>query len=353
MNRRSFLTSTLATAGVVHSAAQTGPGEPARRLKCKADGTFKVLMISDQHYVPTPDRYGIELTEKLIAAEKPDVVFAVGDCMSGDTCFSPEDVQKTAANVGEAMEKAHVPWAIAFGNHDQEHFARTHLDKAQVLAYYERYPYNVNGGWVRGLHGAGNKNFLVWNAAGTKPVFNLWLVDSGDYTKNRKDDRYDWIRPDQIHWYCETSKRLEKEYGQKIPSLMFFHIALPEFGVAATSRKIVGERHEPESPSNVNSGLFAAALDREDVKGIYCGHDHVNNYVTRWKGIDLGFDGVVGFKGYPHTPPEDITNNRARGGRAFLITEADPWHYKTWMRFKDGTTNWESWSGSYFRDQIK
>jgi len=327
-------------------AAQT------KELHFRSDGNFKILAISDLHYTPQPDRNGIELTEKLIAIEKPDLVIATGDNISGDSCSTPEDVSKAVANVAAAMEKMGVPWAITLGNHDQEHFTRTHISREQIFDFYEKYPHNVNGGWTRGIHGAGNKNILIWSSNSSKPVSDIWLVDSGESVPDR-EIRYDWIHTDQVNWYSQTSKHLEAEYGHKIPGLMFFHIPLLEFHEMILSKKILGERHEPESPSNINGGMFAAVLERGDVKGIFCGHDHVNNYVGKFHGVTLGQNGVVGFHGYPHTPPEDRSNDHARGGRVILLKESDPENFKTWMRYRDGTTNWEYSSEAYERDQIK
>jgi 3',5'-cyclic AMP phosphodiesterase CpdA len=321
-------------------------------LKFRADGTFKILAISDLHYIPEPDRYGIELTEKLILTEEPDLVIVTGDNISGDNCFTPDDVKKAVGNVAAAMEKMNVPWAVTLGNHDQEHTARTHITRDQIFEYYESYTHNLNGGWVRNIHGAGNKNILIWNADGSKPVFNIWLVDSGEGAKD-PENRYDWIHADQVNWYYQTSKDLESRYGQKIPSLMFFHIPLPEFHEMILTKKILGERHEPESPSNMNGGMFAAVVDRGDVKGIFCGHDHVNNYVGKFHGVTLGQVGVAGYHAYPHTPPGDVSNDHARGGRVFLIKDSEPGSFRTWMRFRDGSTNWEYGSDAYERDQIK
>lgn len=348
MNRRDFLASPAVAAGIAQAAGNT---EPALRLK--ADGTFKILMISDQHYTAEPDRYGLALTEKLIGIEKPDLVIAAGDCISGKDCATPADLKRAIANVGSAMEKMKVAWAIAFGNHDQEHFPKTNIGKEQVLQMYASYPHNLNAGWVRGISGAGNKSLLISDAAGAKPLFCVWLIDSGDTPMNGKEDRYDWIRTDQVSWYYQTSKDLEARHGRKIPGLMFFHIPLREFGEMALSKSTIGERHEPECPSNIHSGLFPAVLERGDVRGIFCGHDHVNNYLGLWRGVQLGYDGIVGYRGYPKVPPEDRTNERARGGRVFQISEPDPARYRTWMRFADGTSNWESWSDSYVRDRLK
>lgn len=338
----------LVFAVVTAECALAAPPEP----RVRPDGTFKILALSDFHYTPAPDRYGLELTAKLISLEKPDLVILDGDNVSGDSCANPEDFKGAVANVASAMEDAGVPWAMALGNHDGEHIAKTGITRQQMLAYYEAYPHNLNGGWARDIHGAGNKNILIWSADGAKPVFSIWLLDSGESVQER-DIRYDWIHSDQTAWYFQTSADLERRYGHKIFGFMFFHIPVPEFHEMFLTRKTLGERHEPESPSGVNGGLFAAVLERGDVKGIFCGHDHVNNYVGTLRGITLGQVGVAGYHGYPHTPPEDRSNDRARGGRVILLQVPEQGRFKTWMRFRDGSVNWESWSDAYEKDQIK
>lgn len=327
------------------------PGAPPT-LKVRPDGTFKILVVSDFHYDARPDRHGVELTQKLISLEKPDLVIADGDNISGNDCHTPEDVTKAIANVASAMEAAGVPWAVTLGNHDGEHVARTHIARDQLMSYYEAHAHNLNGGWVRDIHGAGDKNLLVWSADGAAPVLSVWLIDSGESVRE-PEDNYDWIHTDQVAWYSRTSADLERRYGRKIPGLMFFHIPLPEFHEMILKKKVLGERHEPEAPSGVNGGMFAAVLERGDVKGVFCGHDHVNNYVGKLRGIMLGYVGVAGYRGYPHTPPEDRTNDRARGGRVILFNASEEGRFKTWMRFRDGSTNWEYWSDAYESDQIK
>lgn len=323
-----------------------------RRLKFRPDGTFKILAISDLHYIPQPDPNGLALTEKLIGLEKPDLVVVDGDNISGDRCATPQDVKAAVANVAQVMERMQTPWAVVLGNHDQEHFARTGVARDQVFQFYESYPFNMNAGWARDISGAGNKNLLIWAADGTRPAADVWLLDSGEKAKDPQF-RYEWIHADQVAWYWQTSKALEARYGAKVPGLMFFHIPLPEFHEMILTRKVLGERHEPESPSTVNSGLFGAILDRGDVMGVFCGHDHVNNYVGKYAGVMLGQVGVTGYYGYPHTPPEDPTNDHARGGRVMLLNESEPGRFKTWMRFRDGSVNWEHWSDAYEKAEIK
>jgi hypothetical protein len=338
MKRRSFLTHSLPVAGALVAASAA---EPDARLRCDGDGEFRILTISDLHHTPEPDEPGIALVKRLIATEKPGLVVVNGDCISGDTCSNEAELKRAIGNVAAAMEQARVPWAITFGNHDQDHFPKTKIEKSAVLSYYESYPHNLNGGRVQGLPGGGNQHLTIWNAAGTQPVFSLWLLDSGGRPQTASDE-YDWIRAEQVAWYVRTSGQLEQRWGRKVPGLMFFHIPLREFGEMVAGARIIGERHEPESPSHVNSGMFAAVVERGDVLGIFCGHDHTNNYLGRWHGVDLGYDGIGGYRGYPHTPPQDASNGRLRGGRVFAIRAGEAAHYTTWMRFQDGTRNWES-----------
>jgi hypothetical protein len=76
----------------------------------------------------------------------------------------------------------------------------------------------------------------------------------------------------------------------------------------------------------MNGDSFGGAGSRRR-EGLFCGHDHVNNYVGLYRGVALGYDGVIGYAAflvYRRDPPEP-----SRGGRVFLIKESDPWHFKT------------------------
>lgn len=352
MNRRSFVATSLAAPAVAAAAQEPAPRRPS--LRCSPDGQFTILAISDLHYRTRIDEHGIALTEQLIDTEKPNLVVVNGDCLAGaDSGRTEGELRTSIGHVAAAMEKKGVPWAITFGNHDQEHFPATKIGKEAVLAIYASYPHNVNGGYAEGLYGCGNKYMLIWNEAGTKPVYCVWLIDSNDYFQDGKNRPYDWIHASQVQWYFQTSLALEKQYGAKIPGLMFFHIPLREFGDMVNGGKIIGVRQEPECPSPVNSGMFAALLERDDVRGVYCGHDHVNNYMGKWRGIELGYDGSLGHYTYPRVEPDDPANLRVRGGRVFKITDGIPASHRTWMRFKDGSRNWESLSEALTKDHMK
>jgi hypothetical protein len=184
MNRRDLLASLpLALAGTMldpkPAAGGSDPVATSGDLRFRADGSFKILAISDLHYVAAPNAHALDLTESLIAAEQPDLVIVTGDNISGADCGSADEVRAAIANVAEVMERMRTPWAVTLGNHDQEHVERTNISREQVFAIYETYPHNRNRGRVRGLHGAGNQCILLSGSDGRTPVFALWLIDSG------------------------------------------------------------------------------------------------------------------------------------------------------------------------------
>ena len=64
--------------------------------------------------------------------------------------------------------------------------------------------------------------------------------------------------------------------------------------------------------------MFTAALERGYVKGMFVGHDHVNNYTGNYYGIQLGYDANVGYQTYGLGGAD---NDRLRGVRVFELDE--------------------------------
>jgi len=326
-----FVLSLLAlAAALIQPAIAAKPG-----LKCRADGTFKVVMFSDVQDGPRLDPRATALMEKILDTEKPDMVVIGGDCISGGLCKTRDEVKQAISCVAYPMEKRQIPWAIVFGNHDQEHFANTKMDKEEVLKVYQSYTCNLNVRGDKKIHGVGNTDMLIQDSSGKSPVFCLWLIDSNAYAPQNIGG-YDWIHADQVNWYYQTSLNLETKYGHKIPGIMFFHIPILQFGEMTSKGKFTGDRYEPDAPAKLDGGLFAAVLERGDVKGIFCGHEHVNNYVGEWMGVKLGYDSSIGYASY-NLPDSDPRSAHTRGGRVFVISQSDPWNFKTWMRFIDGS----------------
>jgi hypothetical protein len=123
-------------------------------------------------------------------------------------------------------------------------------------------------------------------------AFTLYMFDSHAYAPPGLGT-YAWIRADQIEWYRRSRA------PRRAPALAFLHIPLPEWEQAwhqGWSKQ--GHRHEPACAPSVNSGLFAAFVERGDVLGVFCGHDHVNDYAATLHGIRLVYGRATGHGGY-------------------------------------------------------
>ncbi len=338
----------VGAAGAVAATARPAAAEvPATvtagrrpRLRFRDDGTYTIVQFNDTQDDEKIDRRTLELMRAVLDDEQPDLVILNGDNITGG-CDTPLEMRQAMNNVAQPMEERGVPWAITFGNHDEDSTPTSGVDEEQMLAFYRSYRHNVNGPTARGVTGQGNSHLLIQGTNG-RPAFNVWLLDSGRYAPGTLAGQnfhgyptWDWIRMDQVDWYYDTSVALERRHGRKIPSLMFIHIPLWEYrfmwfgsvdGRTAADHErgkarhgIEGERNEEECPGPFNSGLFSAVQHRGDVKGIFCGHDHVNTYSGDYYGVLLGYAGNTGFGTYGLSGAE---RNRLRGARVYRLDES-------------------------------
>lgn len=301
-------------------------------LRFSEDGKFRILMISDIH---GGRGYAAEATTKAIAAlldeAKPDLLLLGGDiCGPGQIHVETvEDLDCVLGTLTVPMEERGIPWAHVFGNHDDK------LPGDVQEKMYEAYPHCVSKGSLCSAHGDTNYVLPVYDAAGEKILFNVFGIDDSHtmgefkeelgittpiyYPSGRHNGQGSVVMLDQIMWYWQASEALEKYNGAKIPAMMFMHIPLPEFSVITahpTDCGMKGAMREDVSCSTMNSGLFAACLERGDVKGIFCGHDHTNDYSGTYCGITLAYDGFLSYHA--------CQNNDVRGGRIIDIDASDP-----------------------------
>lgn len=342
--------SALGAAVVAGTGANAAPGAKAPKptLAFRPDGKFKVVQFNDTQDDEQTDRRTIELIDRTLDAEKPDFVVINGDVING-ACDTELDVKQALNHVVRPMESRKIPWAVTFGNHDEDSAAKTGMTEAKMLQFLQSYAYNVNGDTTDGVTGTSNSQLLVQSSKSKDPVFGLWLIDTGRYAPDSINGQdfagypdWDWVRMDQVTWYRNLSMATEQKYGRKIPSLMWGHIALHEHRNmwfasldsrtdadhqrAVSKHNIVGERNEAECPGPFNSGLFNAFLERGDIRGYFVGHDHVNTYVGNYYGVELGYGPGTGFGAYG-LPGDD--RNRLRGARVFELDENHAGIYKS------------------------
>jgi 3',5'-cyclic AMP phosphodiesterase CpdA len=291
-------------------------------LRFDRSGNFKLIQFTDIHEGPNKDK-AIEIMNKILEYEKPNMVVLTGDNIDGK-CESADDVRKAISYIAEPMETRNIPWAIVFGNHDDEH---NMMSKEEMMNVYSTYKHNLSQVGYKVFDRIGNYNILINGSKDNIPKFNIYMIDSGKYAPPIIGG-YAWIKLAQIFWYKKTALELRKKYNKIIPSLMFFHIPLRKFKKAWDTGLIDGERFEAESCAKINFCLFRNLVKTGDVKGVFVGHDHLNNYCAILKGIKLGYGGYIGYGTYGQ---DDVP----RGARVFLINEDDPYNFKTWV-IRDG-----------------
>ena len=328
-----------ATANTASTATKKHESSASASLKFGKDGKFKIVQFNDTQDGPLTDRRTLELMDKVIETEKPDFVLINGDVIDGQPKTATE-VKQAINNVVQPMESRKVKWALTFGNHDEDSLSNgTNMTEAKMLDFIRGYKYNVNTREDE-IFGSSNSQLLISGSRANKPKFGIWLLDSGRYAASQIGGQdfkglknYDWIRPEQVQWYREASKATERRHG-KVPSLMFFHIPLWEhhhmwYGSQFTSNEadhaaavkkhsIVGEKNEAVYSGAFNSGLFTALLERGDVRGAYCGHDHINSYMGNYFGIELGYGPGTGFGPYGKNGAD---KHQLRGARVFELDE--------------------------------
>ncbi|KAH7519372.1 hypothetical protein FEM48_Zijuj08G0029100 [Ziziphus jujuba var. spinosa] len=329
-----------------------------RKLRFGSSGEFKILQVADMHYgngKPTPcldvlpkqfascsDLNTSAFIHRMILAEKPNLIVFTGDNIFG---FDATDAAKSLNAAFAPAISSNIPWAAVLGNHDQE----STLSRGGVMKHIvglKNTLSQVNPSDTKIIDGFGNYNLEVGGVKGSsfenKSVLNLYFLDSGDYSTVPSIPGYGWIKPSQQFWFQLTSAKLQREYKNKphpqkesAPGLAYFHIPLPEFA-SFDSSNFTGVRQEGISSASVNSGFFTTMVEAGDVKAVFTGHDHLNDFCGELTGIKLCYAGGFGYHAYGKAG----WSRRARVVVASLEkTEKGGWgtikSIKSWKRLDD------------------
>lgn len=296
----------------------------AHGLKFNPDGQFKIVQFTDLHAIPGDKRSDTAFTcmRKVIEYEKPDLVIVTGDIIYA------APAEKNLQTVLQVISDSKTPFAITFGNHDRQ-MGKTN---AELLRVARAMPYNINGD-TEGISGDGNCDLVVGSSKGDTPAAVLYLIDSHEDSELKEVGikGYNYIHRDQIEWYANTSKRhTQANQGKPLPSLAFFHIPLTEFteAISDPGSQSYGIHREKPCPSLLNSGLFTAFKEQNDVLGAFVGHDHDNDFAVMWHGVLLAYGRFSG------GPTEYI--NIPNGARVISMKEGER-KFDTWIRLTDGT----------------
>lgn len=296
------------------------------------DRDLKVMQLTDVHIGGgwmslKKDSMAINAVATMIQAEKPDLVIVTGD-VSYPVFFQAGTFNNlSSAKIFAAlMERLGVYWTVAFGNHDTE--AYSFYSREQISDFYG------NSGFEHCLFqkgpddvdGFGNQVINVKNSKGIITQ-SLYIFDSHSYTDNDYFGimwKYDNIHENQVEWYRDNVnmlnaqnnaklKELNMEENSDIKSLAFFHIPLTEqrdawyeymengFEDTENVKYIYGKAGEGKKIIYCGMGqdnLFETMQELGSTKGIFCGHDHDNNFSIYYKGIRMTYSYSVDYLAY-------------------------------------------------------
>lgn len=312
--------------------------EADTHLQYNADGTFRIMQISDmQDYAPM-EIITKRLLRKALDDHPVDLIVLTGDNISSST-LTKWWATWAIREFMDIFEEYGIPVAMTFGNHDDEN---TLADKAYQVSVYEQYDCFI------GCAGEdlGDTNLCTYyvpiysSTDKYEMVNNIWMIDSGTYNTENDLGGYAAVTKAQIEWYKNASADLERHFGRKIPSLMFQHIIVPQIWDAleecdenADCAKVWhggkcytlpegtrGTLGEGPCPPNYDNGQFDAVLERSDVMAMFFGHDHTNTFELEYKGVGLINTAGAGFNSY---------NSDDAGVRIITLNEEEPDTFET------------------------
>ena len=265
-------------------------------LELNYSNNYRILQLSDTHIGDKDNtQLHYDFMDLTIKDANPDLIVITGDVFT----FASKG---TAKEFFKFMDGHGVPWTIVFGNHDEQCYfsidwVTKQLEKCEHCVFKD----------IRDDKVQGNSNFAINLKVGDAVFEQLIMMDSnryyyGDYFG------YDCFKENQIEWYKDLVNYTTKQYGVgglPVVSRMFYHIPLPEVNDVweyakehpEALIKIDGKEGVKEEEScnpKHDHNFFDVIKSLGSTRGMYFGHDHINNFVIRYKVsetyfIDFGY----------------------------------------------------------------
>lgn len=297
-------------------------------------GQFKIVQITDLHYKlgVKASEQGLACVREMVETEKPDLVVVTGDIIySAPADSTLSVVLKTFAQLG-------VPFCMTFGNHDYDF-------KTPAVALYNQMQKTPNC-VMPVLQGKNTDYSLpILSSNGKRTAAVLYCIDTHNKPAIGGIGGYQWISHNQITWYRQRSMVYkQKNGGRPVPSLAFLHIPLPEFNYATdnTQCPMYGSRLEKAYSPSINSGMFASIKEMGDIMGVFCGHDHDNDYAVSYFNVLLAHGRFSG--------GNTEYNHLTRGARVIVLKEGKR-EFDTWIREVGGNVLYRTtYPKSYVKD---
>lgn len=275
------------------------------------DRNFRIMQLTDCHLgygklSESQDSKAEEAITTLIEREKPDLLVITGDLIypvlpKSGTLNNGREMREFVS----FMDSFRIPYASVLGNHDSEMGAKASRDELGDIL--EKGEYSVFSKGPDSIFGVGN--YMINLNRNGKTEFILAMLDSNMYGDGWFYTGFDRIHEDQTEWCMEKLKKAGEE-NRDLKAFAFFHMPLPEYKEAYEKMKMgdrsvyyrfgsVLEKNEYFGITNRDCDFFEKALENGYIKGMFCGHDHLNTISMDYEGISLTYGMSIDYLAYP------------------------------------------------------
>lgn len=290
-------------------------------IYCKTEDDVKIMQITDMHISGLEENYGknilaMQTVYEMAERERPDFIVATGDLVFGMAYTKSEDDRIALDMVLKFMDSMGIEWTWTFGNHDHDYFDRLKtseltkiLSETELLYMPENNP---------NLKGYSNGVFRIYRQ--NKLASALILLDSNGeiWDSSMELVTYDYIDESQISWYSDKIEELKKQAGKEIDTFVYMHIPLEEYAQITTEDYLSGEKRENVSCSRIYNNLAETMAGLGSTKALFCGHDHLNDFISLYNGIYFVYGKSIDYTAY-----EGIENKTEQRGVCILNINND------------------------------
>lgn len=257
---------------------------------------IKILQISDiqnDNFIEAIDPY-LKI-KNLVGQTKPDLIVLTGDNI--DLSAKKTHVERFSS----FMDSFEIPWAVIYGNHD--HCARFNVWEQSKI--YENSNYGL---FKTGNIESSSGNYYYTIKRNNETIYSLIFMDS----------KVEGFTTSHTTWYENTIAKINEENNKTVPSMLFFHIPLPEtsdaYDLYLTDDSIGnGVINEAITVQEENVGLFEKIKELKSTKFMAFGHDHLNTLHVKYQDVMFCYGVKIGLTSY--------FDKNIQGGNLFTITK--------------------------------
>lgn len=263
---------------------------------------FTILQLTDIHWsgatqIGNEEFGSVEYIRKVIAeaekhAGKIDLIEITGDTFM----LASKSAVKTFIDM---MADIGIPYAMTWGNHDREsHYNPNWFSRQFMNAPCSLYTEVDNDA----LHD--RSNYIINLMDGGSVAWQIIMLDSGASYRSGAADlglTYDYMRQEQLDWV----NVMHDHAGKDVPALAYYHIPPAEVKAAVSDYRAGAANFSSKFFMYEGVGSSKIAPDttemckRNNIKGVFLGHDHANDWTyTSADGVVYGFGVKTGTELY-------------------------------------------------------